>query len=101
MVIVQELINSLVILVNGVFTVLSWLLIIRIVLSWFGVNPDTTYNELLRALFQITDVLLKPFKRLPLTIGALDLTPMVAFIALQFLQRMAVIGLYSLGGMVR
>ncbi len=100
MVVVQELINSLVILVNGVFTVLSWLLVIRIVLSWFGVNPYTTYNELLGALYQITDVLLKPFKRLPLTLGVLDLTPMVAFIALRFLQRMVVMGLYSLGGLL-
>lgn len=101
MVIIQELIQSLVTLVNIFFTILYWLLVARIVLSWFGVNPDTTFNELLGALYQVTDVILRPFRRLPLQIGLLDLSPIVAFIALQFVQRMLVRALYGLAGMIR
>jgi len=101
MVIIQELISSLVVLGNIFFTILYWLLVARIVLSWFGVNPDTMSNELLGALYQVTDVILRPFRRLPLQIGLFDLSPIVAFVALQFLQRLLVLGLYSLGGLVR
>ena len=101
MVIVQELINSVAMLVNIFFTILYWLLVIRIVLSWFGVNPYLVSNELLSALYQVTDVILRPLQRLPLQIGMLDLSPIVAFLALQFFQRLLVLGLYRLGGLVR
>ena len=101
MVIVQELIHSVVALVNIFFTILYWLLVARIVLSWFGVNPYATSNDVLSALYQVTDMILKPFRRLPLQIGLLDLTPIVAFIALQFAQRVLVIGLYALAGLLR
>ena len=99
MVVVSELIRSLVLFVNIVFQILYWMLVARIVLSWFGVSPYTTYNELLGALYQVTDTILRPFQRLPLRIGMLDLSPMLAFVALQFVQRLLIIGLYSLGGM--
>ena len=99
MVIVQELIRSLVTLVNIVFEILRWLLVARIVLSWFGVNPYATANDLLSALYQITDVILSPLRRLPLRIGLLDLSPIIAFVALEFIRRVLVIALYSLGGM--
>ena len=99
MVIVQESIRSLVALVNIIFEILRWLLVARIVLSWFGVNPHTTANDLLSALYQITDVILSPLRRLPLRIGLLDLSPIVAFVALEFIRRVLVIALYSLGGM--
>ena len=99
--IVQELISSLVMLVNIFFTILYWLLVIRIVLSWFGVNPHLTSNELLSALYQVTDVILRPFQRLPLHIGLFDFSPIVAFVVLQLLQRLCVLGLYSLIGVTR
>ncbi len=100
MFVVREFINSIAVLVNIFFTILYWMLVARIMLSWFGVNPHTTYNELLGALFQITDMILAPFRRLPLQIGMLDLSPIVAFVALQFLQRVLVLGLYRLAAAV-
>ncbi len=97
--IARQLILSVVPLVNILCTVLYWMLVIRIVLSWFGVNPYTSYNELLGALFQVTDQLLKPFRKLPLTIGMIDLSPIVAFITLQFVQRVLIFLLYRLAGL--
>ncbi len=96
MVIIQELIRSLTLLVQIFFTILYWMLVIRIVLSWFGVNPETTFNEMLGVLFQVTDILLAPFRRLPLRIGTLDLSPIVAFVVLQFLQHVILICLSGL-----
>ena len=98
MFIAHELIRSLIAFVNIFFTILYWLLVIRIVLSWFGVSPYTAYNELLGALYQVTDLILKPLRRLPLQLGMIDFTPIVAFIALQFLQRVIALMLYRLGG---
>ena len=100
MIIAHELVNALAMLVNIFFTVLYWMLVIRIVLSWFGVNPYTTYNELLGALYQVTDMILAPFRRLRLQIGLFDLSPIVAFLVLQLAHRLIVMGLYSLGGML-
>ncbi len=91
MVIVMELARSLVTLADIFFSVLRWLLIIRIVLSWVGVNPYTTYNELLRALYDVTDRILRPFQRLPLRIGMLDFSPIVALVALEFLRRVTIL----------
>jgi YggT family protein len=96
MVIVQELIRGLATLVTIFFTILYWLLVARIVLSWFGVNPITHTNELLNVVFQITDAILAPFRRLPLQIGGIDLSPIVAFFVLQFTQRILLVCLYSL-----
>ena len=95
------MIRSLVALVDILFTVLYWLLVIRIVLGWVGVNSYTTFNEILSGIFQITDVILKPFQRLPLRLGFFDFSPIVAFIVLQFLQRLLILGLYQLGGFFR
>ena len=96
---VQELIHSLVSLVNIFFTILYWLLVARIVLSWVGVNPYTTANDLLSALYQVTDAILAPFRRLPLHVGMIDFSPIVAFVTLQFLQRVIVLLLYRLVGL--
>lgn len=101
MVIAHELIRSLILLVDIFFTVLYWLLVIRIILSWVGVNPHTTFHELLGALYQVTDVILTPFQKLPLRLGMIDFSPIVAFVALQFVHRMALIGLSQLGGLLQ
>ncbi len=94
--IVQELVNSIALLVQIFFTILYWMLVARIVLSWFGVSPYTSSNEMLGALFQVTDAILAPFQKLPLKIGQVDLSPIVAFVVLQFVQKAILICLYSL-----
>lgn len=63
-------------LVNGVCTILYWLLFARILLSWFPVDP---FSSPVQFLHQVTDPILEPLRRLPLRIGMLDLSPMVAF----------------------
>ena len=87
MFILGELFQSLAFLVNGICQILYWLLIARIVVSWFPVDP---YHSVVQFLVQMTDPILMPFRRLPLQIGMLDLSPLVAFVALQFLNRVLV-----------
>jgi YggT family protein len=64
--------------------VFLWLIIIRAVLSW--VNPDP-YNPIVRFLNRATDPLLYWIRRrLPVVYGGLDLSPMIAILAIYFLQ---------------
>ena len=68
--------QGLAMLVNGICTILYWLLFARIIISWLPVDP---FSSIVQFLNQVTDPILEPLRRLPLRIGMLDLTPMVAF----------------------
>ncbi len=87
MFIVGEIFQSLAFLVNGICQILYWLLIARIVISWFPVDP---FNTAVQFLMQVTEPILAPLRRIPLQIGMLDLTPLLAFMILQFLNRILV-----------
>ena len=66
--------------------------------GWVGVNPHSNYNEVLRVVFQVTDFILGPFQRLPLRLGMMDFSPLVAFIVLQFMHRITRLMLLQAGG---
>jgi YggT family protein len=83
MYILGQLLASLAYLANMVFNILYFLLVIRIILSWFGINP---YNEIVQILLRITDPILAPFRRLPLHVGFIDFSPILAFMVLWFLR---------------
>ena len=83
--IVWSLIDFALSIVGMFCLILKWLLVIRIILSWVGVNPFTQSNELLSVIFQVTDFILSPFRRLPLQVGMFDLSPMVAIMVFQYL----------------
>jgi YggT family protein len=81
--VISEFLASLAVLINMLFNIIYILLVIRIILSWFQVSP---YNELVQILFKITEPILAPFRRLPLQIGAIDFSPVIAFIILRFIN---------------
>lgn len=87
MFILGEFFLSLAYLVNGICTLLYWLLFARIVISWVPVDP---FSGPVQFLMQVTEPILAPFRRLPLRIGMMDLSPIAAFIALQFINRVLV-----------
>ena len=82
-----ELFHSLAYLINGICTIIYWLLMARIIISWFPVDP---YHNIVQFLHQVTDPILAPFRKIPLQIGMLDLTPLLAFVALFFVNRVVV-----------
>ena len=87
MFILGEFFQSLAFLVNGICQILYWLLFARIIISWFPVDP---YHSVVQFLTQVTDPILAFFRKIPLRIGMLDLTPLLAFFVLQFLNRILV-----------
>lgn len=64
-----------------VITILSWAIIIRALLSFF---PQIGYNKLIQILNDITDPLLKPFRRFQLggPSFAVDFSPLLAIMVL-------------------
>jgi YggT family protein len=63
-----------------------FVLLVRIVLSWFPLEPGgamATVNGYLRV---VTDPVLDPVRRLLPRVGMLDLSPLVVLIVIQVLQ---------------
>jgi len=85
--------RSLALLVSLAVNVIIFLLVIRIILSWVGADP---YNEIVRIIYMITDPILMPLRRLPLQVGMLDFSPMIAFILLSVLRSFIVNVLYQI-----
>ena len=73
--------------VNILFEVLSLAVLARVVLSWFRVDPQ---NRLLQILFQVTEPVLAPIRRIIPPVGMIDITPIVALLILQVAQRIVV-----------
>jgi YggT family protein len=77
--------------INIVFTIIWWAILIRVILSWLpmaNVRIDP-YNPVVRLLYQITDPILEPLRRFT-TVGMIDLSPLVALLVLDLVRRMLV-----------
>jgi len=70
--------------VNLFFEIITWLVIIRVILSWIPHNPN---NPLLRILYEGTEPVLAPFRRIMPQGMMLDLSPILALIVLQMLRQ--------------
>ncbi len=65
--------------------VLTFAIVIRALLSWFPLPPD---NPLVVILYQITEPVLAPLRRIVPMIGMIDISPLVAILLLQFIGGM-------------
>jgi YggT family protein len=68
-----------------VLTILYWLILIRVLISW--VNPDP-YNPIVQFLYKTTEPILYPIRKiLPLDFHfGIDISPIIAFLAIIFLK---------------
>lgn len=64
-------------------TILQIAIIGRAIISWFPIDP---HNPLMRTLFEITEPLLAPLRRIIPRIGMIDISPMIAIIVLQVIR---------------
>ena len=68
-----------------------WIFLIMIIMSWLiSFNVINTRNQFVanvwRVLNQITEPILKPIRRIIPPIGGLDLSPLIVFVIIFFLQ---------------
>jgi YggT family protein len=69
--------------VDLLFRILTYAIIARALLSWFPIAPG---NPIARILFDVTEPILAPLRRvIPPLGGAMDITPIVAIIGLSVL----------------
>ncbi|MDJ0720934.1 MAG: YggT family protein [Desulfobacterales bacterium] len=74
--------------IDTVLFIYMWIIIIRAVLSW--VSPDP-YNPIVRFINNITEpVLYQIRRRLPVSFGGIDLSPVVVLLIIVFLQSFVV-----------
>jgi len=73
--------------IGFIFTFLYYLLeillvaiLIRVVLTWFPVDPS---NPIIRIIFEVTEPVLAPFRRVIPRIGMFDLSPIAAMLVIQ------------------
>lgn len=79
-----------IIILQQFFNVLSWLIIIRIVASWFMRGGS---NQIYHMLCLVTEPILLPFRKLTMRFSGntgLDFSPLLAILALNLLQTLVV-----------
>ena len=75
-------------ILDVILTILYWMILIRVIASWLSADP---YNPIMAFLYRLTEPVMAPFRRLvpPLRIG-LDLSPILAILAIMFIQHFVV-----------
>ena len=69
--------------IRTLFEIYSVIMLIRVLSSWFQVDP---YSPVMRVLYQVTEPVLAPIRRILPQTGGMDFSPMVALILLQVLE---------------
>ncbi|MBS3810344.1 MAG: YggT family protein [Halanaerobiales bacterium] len=79
-------------LVSTLFTIINWLIIIRVIVSW--IKPDYNnqqWKKFLRIVYNITEPILEPIRRLiPTASIGIDFSPLVAIFALSIIRNFVI-----------
>lgn len=73
--------------VRTAFQVFDWLIIIRVLLSWIPHNP---YNPVLKFIYEITEPVLAPFKKIIGIRPGIDFSPIIAIFALRMVEYLVI-----------
>ncbi len=65
--------------------VLTTLILLRVVVSWYSPRPT---NKLVRVLYRLTEPFLAPLRRIIPRVGMFDFTPLVTIILIQLIYRL-------------
>ena len=99
MFIAGNLLNALATILDIALTAYMWIIIIRSIVSW--VNPDP-WNPIVQFLYRATDPVLRPIQRmLPMKGWGIDFSPLVAILAIIFIQKFLVASLSELAWRLR
>ena len=82
MFVLANLIHALASILNIVLTIYYWLILFRAIISW--VNPDP-FNPIVQFVYRVTEPVLEPLRRL-LPPMPVDISPILAFLGIIFLQ---------------
>ncbi|MFN2570128.1 MAG: YggT family protein [Gemmatimonadales bacterium] len=80
---------TLALLIEIIYRVLIYALIVRVIAAWFGLFR---YSRWIRPAYLLTDWIVEPIRRIVPPLGAMDVSPLVAWLALK-LARVALLAL--------
>jgi YggT family protein len=93
MIILSNFLTAIAKVLDILLSIFMWIVIARAVLSW--VSPDP-YNPIVRFINKVTEpVLYQIRRRIPVSFGGIDFSPIIVFLAIIFLQRFVVHSLYE------
>ena len=61
-------------------------LLARVFLSWFPLQPGTAMASIASIIYQLTEPVMGPVRRLIPTVGMIDISPIVIFVGLSIVQ---------------
>ena len=61
-------------------------LLARVILSWFPLQPGTPMASIASIIYQLTEPVMGPVRRIIPTVGMIDISPIVVFFGLRILQ---------------
>lgn len=77
--------------------ILGWALygaiLARVIVSWLPIGPDSPFAPVVRTIYEITEPILSPIRRLVPGMGMFDLSPMIAIILIMVIQRIVIAAL--------
>lgn len=68
------------------------LIFVRVVLSWFPVDPRGPVGQVSRIVAAVTDPVMEPVRRVMPNVGPLDLSPIVVVLALTIVVQGLILG---------
>jgi len=84
MFVLSNFITSVAHILDIALTIFYWLILIRAIISW--VNPDP-FNPIVQFLYKSTEPVLEPIRRkIPFWNLGIDISPLIAFLAIIFVQ---------------
>ena len=75
-------------MISQLISLYTLVIFVRIILSWFPVSPGGAFGQVNRVLYQITEPVLRPARRIIPSLGPIDISPIVVVVALSFVQSM-------------
>jgi YggT family protein len=98
MFILANLINAVAFLLDTLLTIYLYILIARAIISW--VNPDP-YNPIVNFLHRVTEPVLEPVRRRVPDLGGIDISPIIVFMAIIFMQKFLIRSLVEIGSRLK
>ena len=86
--------KSVLILIDSIFSIYIWILIINALLSWLiAFNVLNTSNRFVYSVldvsYKMTDPLLRPIRNFLPNLGGIDISPVILILLLMFLRNLA------------
>jgi YggT family protein len=93
MFVISNLLAAVAKVLDIVLTIFTWIIIARAILSW--VSPDP-YNPIVRFIHNVTEpVLYQVRRKIPLSFGGIDFSPIIIILVVIFLQQFVVQSLHQ------